>query len=83
MGACLTLEGCVEAGGIELAALELAARDPASGVELARTRPGEDGSFRFDPLVAREYEVVLLNAHGLAGFTRVERTGLVAAQPRR
>lgn len=39
---------------------ELAARDPASGAELAGTRPAADGSFRFEPLVAREYVVVLV-----------------------
>lgn len=60
VGPCLTIEGRIAGDGLELAALELAARDPASGAELAGTRAAPDGSFRFDPLVAREYVVVLL-----------------------
>ncbi len=59
VGACLTIEGRIEGSGIEFDALELAARDPASGAEFASARPEADGSFRFEPLVARAYEVVL------------------------
>jgi hypothetical protein len=59
VGACLTIEGRIEGSGLEFAALELAALDPASGADLAGARPEADGSFRFEPLVARAYEVVL------------------------
>ncbi len=60
VGACLTIEGRIAGDGVEFTALELAARDPASGAKLAGARPAADGSFRFDPLVAREYVIVLL-----------------------
>jgi RNA polymerase sigma-70 factor (ECF subfamily) len=59
VGACLTIEGRVEPLEHDLAALELAALDPTSGARLATTRPTADGSFRFEPLVEQEYEVVL------------------------
>lgn len=59
VGACMTIEGRIEGGGNELEAMELVALDPASGDEIAKAMPEADGSFRFEPLVARDYEVVL------------------------
>jgi RNA polymerase sigma factor (sigma-70 family) len=58
VGACMTIEGRVEAPRLDLGELELSVLD-RSGAVHAETRRAADGSFRFEPLVARDYEVVV------------------------
>jgi len=60
VGGCRTLEGRIDAGVWTPAELELAALDVRTGKKLAGTRPGEDGRFRFEPVLAVECEVLLL-----------------------
>ncbi|MEQ1891225.1 MAG: sigma-70 family RNA polymerase sigma factor [Planctomycetota bacterium] len=58
VGPCFTLEGRVETSG-STEGLVLQALDPASGGWCGSATVGADGFFRFDPLLAREHEVVL------------------------
>ncbi|HEX6884523.1 MAG TPA: sigma-70 family RNA polymerase sigma factor [Planctomycetota bacterium] len=60
-GRCLTLEGRVEPAGHDPATLAVVARDPRTRREHARVQPAADGGFRFEPLVERDYELVLLD----------------------
>jgi len=59
VGPCLVLEGRVESRS-GTSGLELEARDPRTDERVAGTRPEADGSFAFEALVARDYEVWLV-----------------------
>jgi hypothetical protein len=61
VGPCMTIEGRVEPGTVDVHQLELVARDPVGSTAYAATRPDANGAFRFEPLIASEFEVVLLH----------------------
>jgi hypothetical protein len=61
VGRCLTLEGRVDPGEHDPTALRLVARELHSERERAHAELEADGSFRFEPLVGQEYELVLLS----------------------
>jgi hypothetical protein len=70
VGPCFTLEGRLDTVGAT-EALTLQALDPDSGEWCAGARIERDGSFRFEPMLAREHDVVLSR-----GMTEVLRTRL-------
>jgi len=72
VGACLTVEGRIETDGTDGVGLTLALTDPDDGTTLAETEPAADGSFRFEPVRTRAYELVLLRGDEVLDRTPVD-----------
>jgi hypothetical protein len=86
VGPCMLVEGRVDAGGEPAGGLEVYARDARGGERSGAVRVLEDGSFRLDPVLAREHELVLVRGEeelDRATVAPAGASGVVLRVPRR
>jgi RNA polymerase sigma-70 factor (ECF subfamily) len=73
IGPCETYAGRVEGGPFDIDELEVHALHPRTEELVEQTRVGADGTFRFRPLLAGEYEFVLMRDQQELDHLRVTR----------
>lgn len=86
VGPCFTIQGRVDTGGEPCGVFEVWAQDPRSDDRCGSARIEADGTFHFEPLLARDYGLVLVRGREELDRTSVgpaTGTGVVLRAPPR